>query len=274
MKRFIALLLLTAFVAGIPVTADASYPHGYKLTHDDKGVAYVGYYFTWDAYRCKWTRYDYPKAGSYSHVNDNHSTTIYYQYTYNNASANAGASQGGLQGAFRYDQYDVGRDEVDSQHYVAAASRIDEGRLSNQHRRDVQAGYTQDRVLELRKLEAKERILQSLDSDGPPAPQVLQQFNSYSPSAPAHSNGSVASAPANLGAIEAKCARCHNASAAKGLGNDNVLSSFAEFTADQADTALDYITTLDTENNCAIKAQLSSAEHKELRRFLCTKTTK
>lgn len=259
-RRWFRFSLLCLALVAFPGAAQSSYPHGFKLTHDSNGVAYTGGYYSFDAYRCKWLWVAYPKAGSVSH--DNHSITVNYAYTYNNASANAGTSQGGLQGAFRYDQYDVGRDEIDTQHYVAASHAIDEKRLANQHVRDVQAGYTQSKLLELQTIQAKAQLLKSLDSS-PPAPQVLQQFNSYTP---ATSKGDK---PTNLAGTEAKCQRCHNAGAAEGLGGGNVLPAFSEFSAEQAKAGFRYVTKLT--DNCATKAQLSSEEQQELASYFCRK---
>lgn len=263
MKRIVLLIVLLM----ASVASAGGYYHGQKFTHDGNGNPYRGGYYRYNSSTYKFDWYDAPSTTT--------TTTNYnYSYTWNNASANAGASQSGLQGAFRYQEYDVGADIFDSQHYVASARSIDERRLDNQRVRDVQAGYTRDRLLSIQEINAKTQLLQSLDtSSGRSSPQVLQQFNNGHPQP--HQNGDgqfratveadgARKLTGGVAATEAQCRTCHGGEAVKAEGIK--LPAFSALVPQDAERALDYITRLD-DRNCAKRAQLTVEAHRELRQF-------
>lgn len=246
MKGIILALLLL-----VPATAHAGkYYHGQVLTHDETGKPYVGGYYKYNGYSYKFDWYPEQKINQYTYI-----------YDFRTQTANQGATQHGLQGAYRYEDFDVGEPQYDaSQKYVESAHDIDRKNIESRTIRSTQAGYTRDKLANAQAFammtESAQRFLQSESGQA-----FFQAFTQH-----VHASSSASSAPAAQGNVETaygKCLECHGGDAANG-GKYKFPKDFAALSQPQKDKIVERLIVADPAQNMAVRAKLVGGEAKAL----------
>jgi cytochrome c551/c552 len=257
-----AVLILALLCVSAPASAQVVHREGGYWQFVKSNCGYV------------WKWYPVAKAPAYNQAYDNHSQTINLTIQNNHIPQKQGNTE------YFYNDYAEKYEQVDLDERLAA--------LTDLANTGVKGGYAiaseltgtlgvvggnQARLAEqagnIRAVQALTGYLQSV-KPGTEAATVIKQYSSAKVTTSRTESGSRPAA--DLTATEKACAGCHSADNAPTLGGENVLPRFSDMTADQARIAKEYITRLDVENNCAMKAKLSHSAQQELLDLLCKKS--
>lgn len=243
MKRIITFLALVA-MCGEQAGATNLYE---RYIYSQCGRNYYGY-----------RPYAAPAVKPYEHHAENYSRQFHLEYHYYQPPAAQGNTVYGLSSfdATAYAGRLVNTSGILAEKFIEASAKTS----ADASAFDLQAANTQSVVLREVVANQKLQLLAQATEVRAPSTIVYGQAESK-PRAPAGGT---------LGATEQACQVCHAANVSDAKGNGNTLPSLAEFTAQQADIALEYVTRTDA-NNCSKKANLNPEAQRELVKFLCKK---